>query len=82
MGDNWECVKEREIAGHTIYLVTREVKGWTQWEIGVDCVTQFRGTRREAESEWRKWVRCLNAIERKRKAKAEAKAQTKAEVAK
>ena len=62
----WRHIKGREIGAHTIDLITRDVAGFTQWEVCVDCITQLRGAQREAEAGWRSWVRSLNAIARKR----------------
>jgi hypothetical protein len=68
--DFWRHVKGRDSGSHRLDLITRDVEGFAQWEVCVDCVTQFRGTQREAEAKWRSWVRSLNAIAQKRREKS------------
>ena len=63
--DGWLCLKQREIAGHTIMLV-RVIgdDGMEYHKLLADCVTQFRGSLEDCEREWRRWVKSLNAVER------------------
>ena len=61
---------ERQVGGHAVYLVTREVDGLPQWEVVVDCIRQYIGGETGARSKFRAWARQLG-INAKRRARSE-----------
>lgn len=68
----WEIIKSRDIGAHRLELIALTVDGFMHYEIVVDCVVQYLGSRKGCDGKWRSWVRALNKIARERKEGAEA----------
>ncbi len=65
----WQVTDERHVGGHAVYLVTRTVDELPQWEVVVDCITQYRGGETDARGKFRAWVRQLSRNAKRRAAK-------------
>ena len=62
MEEDWNVVKIRDFGAHRLELIALAVDGFESYEIVVDCVVQFVGSKNECEGKWRQWVRALNKI--------------------
>lgn len=68
----WTLVKTRNIGAHMLALSGRTNDGFEEYRVSVDCVVQFRGSLHDCERAWRRWVRLLNPIAKKRASKIES----------